>query len=78
MTISTPAPESQPTPGAELDSEQTSSELVEAHDQPVRAERREAARVSAAAKLAGRPELLVGGAFVGGLVLAMIVRRLAR
>ena len=79
VTVSMPVAESQLAPGgAAPAAEQGSSELVEAHGETVRAERREAVRASPAARLAGRPDVLIGGAFVGGLVLAMIVRRLAR
>jgi hypothetical protein len=73
-----PVPESQLAKDGASGAEQTSSELAEARAQPVAAEPRGVARTSVAATLARRPEVLIGGAFVGGLVLAMIVRRLAR
>jgi len=38
----------------------------------------ESARATAGAIVAERPEIAVGGAFAGGLVLALILKRLAR
>jgi hypothetical protein len=51
----------------------------EALDQPAGGEMPEPRRVALPGKLAAHgPEILIGGAFVGGLLVAAILRRLAR
>jgi len=64
--------------------ETTSSETVADSSQPVAASTppswtpEPSAQESALGAAAERPEIMVGGAFAGGLLLAMILKRLAR